>query len=112
MWSAPKCAKMKNTLPRIVTTKDIKTRSYITFYYLGTRVREYNGDSINIPIKPNAANTLKERNELLKRLEYEFIKALENGHYPSNVTWKPQSKLKPVKELISVKKFFCKSGLS
>lgn len=100
--SAPK---MKNTLPRIVTTKDLKTRSYITFYYLGTRVREYNGDSINIPIKPNAATTLKERNELLKRLEYEFIKALENGNYPSNVTWKPQSQLPPVKELISVKQY-------
>jgi hypothetical protein len=78
--SAPK---MKNTLPRIVTTKDLKLRSYITFYYLGKRIREYNGDSINIDLKPNTASTIKERNDLLKRLEYEYIKALENNYYPT-----------------------------
>ncbi|SER06702.1 hypothetical protein [Pedobacter rhizosphaerae] len=74
---------MKNTSPRIVTTKDLKSRSYITFYYLGKRIREYNGDSINIDLKPNTAQTLKERNNLLKRLEYEFTKALENDYYPA-----------------------------
>ena len=75
--------KMKNTLPRIVTTKDLKSRSYITFYYLGKRIREYCGDAINIDLKPNTATTIKERNDLLKRLEYEYIKALDNNLYPA-----------------------------
>ncbi|TCD00580.1 hypothetical protein EZ449_20710 [Pedobacter frigidisoli] len=76
---------MKNTLPRIVTSKDLNSRSYVTFYYLGKRIREYNGDSINIDLKPNTANSIKERNQLLKKLEYEYTKALENKHYQINV---------------------------
>lgn len=67
---------------RIVTSDDITVRSYVTFYWNGKRVREYNGNNINSSVKPNLAKTVKERNKLLKQLEFEVLKALESGHYP------------------------------
>ena len=79
--SAPK---MENTQPRIVTTKDLNVRSYITFYFNGKRIRAYNGLYLGLNIEPNRANDLKTRTQLLKRLEYEYTKALENKAYPAN----------------------------
>lgn len=67
---------------RIITSDDITTRSYVTFYWNGKRRREYNGNCVNLPIKPNLAKTIKERNRLLKQLEFEILKAVENGTYP------------------------------
>lgn len=42
-------------------------------------------------IKPNSATTIKERNQLLKRLEYELTKALENKTYRSQLPRKHNS---------------------
>lgn len=72
---------MDFTFPRIVTSDNLKTRSYIVFYFRGQRIREYTGDSIELDIKPNGAKSIKERYQLLKRLEYELTKALENKTY-------------------------------
>jgi len=72
---------MDFTFPRIVTSDNLKTRSYIVFYFKGQRIREYTGDSIELDIKPNRAKSIKERYQLLKRLEYELTKALENKTY-------------------------------
>lgn len=69
---------------RIVTSDDLSVRSYVTFYWNSKRVREYNGNNINVPIKPNLAKNTKERNRLLKQLEFELMKAIQDGKYPSN----------------------------
>ena len=34
--------------PKIISTKDLKARSYITFYFDGERIREYNGNELKI----------------------------------------------------------------
>ncbi|MCF8452098.1 MAG: tyrosine-type recombinase/integrase [Pedobacter sp.] len=67
---------------RIVTSNDLNKRSYVTFYYKGKRVREYNGNNIGIDLKPNYAKTIRERSKLLKQLEHEIIKVLEQDMYP------------------------------
>lgn len=74
--SAPK---MENTQPRIVTTKNLNVRSYVTFYFNGKRIRTYNGLDLGLTIEPNRSNDLKTRTQLLKLLEYEYTKALENS---------------------------------
>jgi integrase len=71
------------TEPEITTSEDLKIRSYITFYFNGERKREYNGKNIDKPIHPNKAKTVVERKNLLKRLQFEFLFALENGCYPA-----------------------------
>lgn len=68
--------------PRIVTTEHLELRSYVCFYFKGKRIREYNGKSIGLIIQPNSASSIKERNKLLKKLEFELKKALENDRYP------------------------------
>jgi len=83
---------------RIVTSNDITTRSYVTFYWNGKRVREYNGKNINSSIKPNLAKTIKERTRLLKQLEFEILKAVESGNYPYDAKLK-SSDLPPVDEV-------------
>lgn len=67
---------------RIVTTQDLKYRSFISFYFNGKRIKEYNGNNLGLAIKPNHAKTIEEKNKLLKRLEFELQKALENNTYP------------------------------
>lgn len=69
---------------RIVASKNLRVRSYVTFYWNGKRVREYNGNSINLSIKPNLAKSLKDRDRLLKELEFELKKAIESNNYPSS----------------------------
>jgi hypothetical protein len=78
-----KCAKMF-TEPKIVSSPDLTKRSYITFYFNNTRIREYNGNNINQRINPNCSDTLKERNELLVKLKQEYSKALLLGQYPAS----------------------------
>ncbi|MES2873331.1 MAG: tyrosine-type recombinase/integrase [Bacteroidota bacterium] len=68
---------------RIVRTNDLTKRSYICFYLKGKRIREYNGNSLGLNIKPNKASTVQERDRLLKKLEFELLKALESNNYPS-----------------------------
>jgi integrase len=71
------------TEPKIVTSDDLSTRSYITFYFNKKRVREYNGNSLDLPIHPNRACSIQERNNLLKKLQFEFHKALDGQAYPA-----------------------------
>ena len=68
---------------KIVTTDDLQKRSYICFYFNGKRVREFNGNNLGLDIKPNFASTVKHRDQLLRKLEFELLKALENNKYPA-----------------------------
>lgn len=70
------------TEPKIVTTNDLKVRSYVTFYFNGKRVREYNGHNLDKKINPNYATTLDARNKLLLELFHELKNALKNNLYP------------------------------
>ncbi|MGQ7852773.1 tyrosine-type recombinase/integrase [Pedobacter sp. WC2501] len=74
---------MEYSEPKIVSQDTLKKRSYVTFYYKGKRVREFNGNNLGLKIQPNYAKSLEERNKLLKKLEYELLKALENNCYPN-----------------------------
>ncbi|TSJ39659.1 hypothetical protein FO440_18125 [Mucilaginibacter corticis] len=71
------------TEPKIVTTNDLQTRSYITFYLNNKRIREYNGKSLNLTINPNRASSIGERNKLLRQLQFELLKALQTNNYPA-----------------------------
>ncbi|MBD1362912.1 site-specific integrase [Mucilaginibacter sp. ZT4R22] len=83
------------TEPKIVSSNDLETRSYVTFYLNKKRVREYNGNCLNLTLNPNRAETITERNKLLDRLRYELHKALETEAYPA-------SKLIPLEKPIDV----------
>lgn len=72
------------TEPRIVTTNDLKTRAYVTFYFNGVRIREFNGKSLGKHINPNYAKTLPDRNKLLDELHFELKTALRNNAYPAS----------------------------
>jgi len=48
----------------------------------GKRIREYNGNNLNLPIHQNRAKNVKEKNRLLKRLLLELKKALKEDNYP------------------------------
>ncbi len=89
------------TIPTIVTTDDINQRSYIIFYFNGNRVREYNGKKIGIRLSPNTVNSLKQRDELLEKLRFEFHKALEAGTYPIEKTSMTNNSLSTVTTLLS-----------
>ncbi|QEC79700.1 tyrosine-type recombinase/integrase [Mucilaginibacter ginsenosidivorax] len=67
---------------KIVSSDDLKHRSYIIYYFNGERCREYNGNSLNLKIFPNKASTLKEKAKLLSKLLFEIQKALEKGWNP------------------------------
>ncbi len=56
------------TEPKIVTSDDLTTCSYVTFYLNKQRIREYNGSSLNLLIHPNRVNSVSERNQLLRKL--------------------------------------------
>jgi integrase len=81
------------TDPRIVTTEDLTTRSYVTVYINGKRYRFYNGNLFDINCNPNLAHTISQRNRALHFLCYHLQKKLESG-------WRPEAqeivKLKPV----------------
>jgi integrase len=70
------------TEPKIVSSGDLNTRSYVTFYFNNKRVREYNGKSLNLTINPNRAVNTSDRDRLLKKLQFELHKALEASAYP------------------------------
>lgn len=88
--------------PKIVTTDNLKTRSYISFYFKDKRIREFNGNNLNLDIKPNYAKTINERDRLLRKLHFELLKALENNNYPVNgVPVEIISKHKSTRQLLS-----------
>ncbi|WP_421942433.1 tyrosine-type recombinase/integrase [Pedobacter sp.] len=78
------------TAPQISTNDDLKSRSFIYFYYNNIRYKFYNGNKINVTIFPNHAKTLKERNKLLINLQNAYSKALHNSWNPINGTETPQ----------------------
>ena len=67
--------------PEIVTNNTLEHRSYISFYFNGERKREYHAKCINLNINPNRANTVDEKQVLLKRLCFEIHRALVDGSY-------------------------------
>lgn len=77
---------------KIVSSDDLKHRSYIIYYFNGERCREYNGNSLSLKIFPNKASTQKEKTKLLNKLIYEIQKALEKGWNPLVIT-----KVEPIK---------------
>jgi integrase len=86
------------TQPQITTSEDIKYRSFISYYFDNVRFKHYNGNKLNLTIFPNYAKTIKDKNSLLRQLQYEFYKALSNG-------WNP-TEIEEAKEIIKVKSCF------
>ena len=76
---------------KIVSSDDLTKRSYVCFYLDGKRVREFNGKSLGLDIKPNFASTIQEREKLLRKLEFELLKALENNNYPATLNAKREA---------------------
>lgn len=72
------------TEPTIVSSDDLSKRAYITFYYNNERVREYNGNRLRLRISPNKARTIEERDALLKKLQFEYHRALVDNKYPAS----------------------------
>lgn len=85
------------TEPKIFTSNDLNTRSYITFYFYGKRMRIYNGHSLGKKINPNHVGNLKDRNRLLDQLLFELKTALANNTYP--VIKEQPVKVKPVQTI-------------
>lgn len=77
----------------ISTTNDLKKRSYIYIKIGEKKYKEYTGIKLGLNIQPNSSQTINERMEQLKHLEYEFKKAIEFGKYPIN---KSLSKVKTI----------------
>ncbi|ERJ58010.1 hypothetical protein [Sphingobacterium paucimobilis] len=67
---------------KIYNPKNLSSRGYINIKINGKWIKEYNGNKINSPIKPNLASTYRKRTSLLNQLEYDFRKAIDSGFYP------------------------------
>lgn len=85
------------TDPIIVIGKDLKTRSYLYYYFNGKRYKEYTGKKIGVPIFPNSAKSLKEKKKLLDQLCFEFLKRLKDGSFNPEVN----NKIATVSELLN-----------
>ncbi|WP_316814060.1 site-specific integrase [Pedobacter heparinus] len=70
------------TEPKVILTKDLSQRGYVSFYLNGKRCREYNGKKLNQDLNPNYCTTYADRLRHFKKLAYEFTKALEGGWAP------------------------------
>ncbi len=69
---------------KIVTTKELKHRSYLLIKVNGERFKEYNGKSLGLSLKPSSAKSLKEKHQILTELEFQFKKSIEIGTYPTS----------------------------
>jgi len=69
-----------------VEIKSITGRAYVEYYFDGIRQREYNGNKLSLSIFPNKASSQSDKLKLLKKLKYEFEKALEKGWNPLTVS--------------------------
>jgi len=85
--------------PQISTNKDLSTRSFIFFYHNKKRYKFYNGNRLNIPIHPNHSKTIRERDSLLKKLQFEYHKALSTGWSPIESDLKEEKKEKQVNKV-------------
>jgi len=87
------------TTPKIFVPKNPKDRAYIVYFYNGKRQREYNGNRLNLNLNPNSFSKPADKDRLLKKLQFEFNKALNQGWNPlAKQTEKP--KLRDALELI------------
>jgi integrase len=90
------------TVPTIVNSDNPNKRAYVTFYLNNERVREFNGNNLNLRINPNRAKSLEERQQLIVKLQFELHKALEANEYPrtsDNGTRLTISKSEPAAEM-------------
>lgn len=71
---------------KISSNESLNQRSFISITIDGKRHKEYTGNRINLNIEPNKSKNLKERNKLLKLLEFEYRKAIEDGRYMNETT--------------------------
>ncbi|MDP3470216.1 MAG: site-specific integrase [Daejeonella sp.] len=65
-----------------IEIKGVEGRAFLLYYYEGIRQREYNGNKLSLPIYPNKAKTQADKVKLLKKLKFEFEKALDKGWNP------------------------------
>lgn len=89
------------TDPKIVSTNELSKRAYVIFYIDGKRYRFYNGKILELKISPNNANSLKERDRLLRKLQFEFQKVLDLGWIPESQ--KDLQEIPESKEIISLR---------
>lgn len=79
---APLNAQHMFSEPKIISTSDLKKRSYLSFHYNGKRYREYNANRLGLKIFPNHVKSVLERDRLLIQLHFEYKKALNSGWSP------------------------------
>jgi integrase len=60
-------------------------RAYVLYYFNGKRIREYNGNRLNLNIHPNRCDNLRAKKEQLALLQFEVTKALKGGWSPFQV---------------------------
>jgi hypothetical protein len=60
----------------------VEGRVFLLYYYEGIRQREYNGKKLSLPIYANKAKNQSDKVKLLKKLKFEFEKALGKGWNP------------------------------
>lgn len=63
-------------------------RAYVLYYFNGKRVREYNGNRLNLNIHPNRCDNLRDKKSQLAMLQFELTKALNSGWDPFAPTTK------------------------
>ena len=73
------------TEPKIILTKDLSQRGYVTYYFNGKRQREYNGNKLPLDINPNQCKTYNDRLKQFKKLAFELTKSLDSGWTPMQV---------------------------
>jgi integrase len=83
------------TEPKIILTEDLSQRGYVTYYFNGKRQREYNANKLNLEINPNYCKTYNDRLKYLKKLSFEFTKALNSGWSPLYIKERVQTKELP-----------------
>jgi len=93
---------MDNYNFRICNPHGLGTRSYISFYIDGKRIKEYNGNNLNLPIHPNRAKSNKEKNRLLKRLLIELKIAINDENYPVISDYPLNRKQKALQERLEI----------
>lgn len=72
------------TEPRIILSKDLKKRSYVSFYLDGVNHKIYTGNKIGLDIYPNNAKVFKDRKRLLEQLQSEIYVRLKDGSFNPN----------------------------
>lgn len=77
--------KMDKYTIKIVSTNSNEI-AFISISLNGKRYREYSGKKLGLDLNPNKEKCVKTKYRLLKKLEFEFTKALEDGTYQNIVS--------------------------